>query len=102
MLDKIVFLDYTIIYFHYGLRSHNKPPLKWLVQAYQVLDRKYKKNLKSLYIVHPTRFVRIVYTLFQPFLSLKFSKKVQYVQFLHELDSDVRVASLNLPQPIIE
>lgn len=39
-LDKIVDQDYTIIYFHYGLRSNNKPPLKWLIRAYQLLDRR--------------------------------------------------------------
>ncbi|VDN18824.1 unnamed protein product [Gongylonema pulchrum] len=38
-LDKVVELDYTIVYFHYGLRSNNKPPLKWLLQAYTILDR---------------------------------------------------------------
>ncbi|KAK0394465.1 hypothetical protein QR680_000753 [Steinernema hermaphroditum] len=101
-LDKVVDLDYTIVYFHYGLRSNNKPPLKWLIQAYQMLDRRYKKNLKRLYLVHPTRFIRIVWRVFQPFISMKFEKKVQYVNFLHELDSELRVEQLNLPQPIID
>lgn len=40
-LSKFVKQDYTILYFHYGLRSHNKPPIKWLMQAYKLLDRKY-------------------------------------------------------------
>ncbi|KAI6196886.1 Rho GTPase-activating protein 1 [Aphelenchoides besseyi] len=100
-LDKIVQLDYTIIYFHYGLRSHNKPPLKWLIQAYQILDRNYKKNLKALYIVHPTRFIRILWTVFKPFISAKFSNKLHYVNVIDEI-ADVRLAHLNVPQPILD
>uniref|UniRef100_A0A1I7YEW9 Rho GTPase-activating protein 1 n=1 Tax=Steinernema glaseri TaxID=37863 RepID=A0A1I7YEW9_9BILA len=101
-LDKVVDLDYTIVYFHYGLRSNNKPPLKWLIQAYQMLDRRYKKNLKRLYLVHPTRFIRIAWRVFQPFISMKFERKMQYVNFLHELDNELRVEQLNLPQPIVD
>ncbi|KAH7727112.1 RhoGAP domain-containing protein [Aphelenchoides avenae] len=114
-LDKLVDMDYTIVYFHYGLRSHNKPPLKWLVQAYQVLDRRYatrkcldtffifryKKNLKALYLVHPTKFIRFVWTIFKPFISLKFERKVHYVNFLHELDKTL-LSRLSLPQPILD
>uniref|UniRef100_A0A183EG36 Rho-GAP domain-containing protein n=1 Tax=Gongylonema pulchrum TaxID=637853 RepID=A0A183EG36_9BILA len=86
-LDKVVELDYTIVYFHYGLRSNNKPPLKWLLQAYTILDRKYKKNLKALYLVHPTRFIRFVWSIFKPFISIKFERKIHYVDYLHELNS---------------
>ncbi|CAG9534240.1 unnamed protein product [Cercopithifilaria johnstoni] len=99
-LDKLVELDYTILYFHYGLRSNNKPSLKWLLQAYFILDRKYKKNLKALYLVHPTRFIRIIWNIFKPFLSIKFERKIHYVNNVHELDSVLRVEQLNLPQPI--
>lgn len=45
-LDKVVDLDYSIVYCHYGLRSNNKPPLKWLVKAYQILDRRYVIHIK--------------------------------------------------------
>lgn len=64
-LDKFVEQDYSLIYFHYGLNSKNKPPLSWLWQAYRAFDRKYKKNLKALYLVHPTNFIRVVWRLFR-------------------------------------
>ncbi|KAK6028806.1 RhoGAP domain protein [Ostertagia ostertagi] len=100
ILDKVVDLDYTIVYFHYGLRSHNKPPIKWLFQAYKVLDRRFKKNLKALYVVHPTRFIRILWGLFRPFISSKFEDKFHYVTCIKELEEALSVARLNLPQPI--
>ncbi|CAD5210932.1 unnamed protein product [Bursaphelenchus okinawaensis] len=101
-LDRVVDLDYTIVYFHYGLRSHNKPPLKWLIQTYQMLDRRYKKNLKALYLVHPTRFIRIAWKIFQPFISFKFERKVHYVNYVYELKTDLRLSNLNIPQPILD
>uniref|UniRef100_A0A915BC22 CRAL-TRIO domain-containing protein n=3 Tax=Parascaris TaxID=6254 RepID=A0A915BC22_PARUN len=99
-LDKVVELDYTIVYFHYGLRSNNKPPLKWLLQAYNILDRRYKKNLKALFLVHPTRFIRVVWGIFKPLISIKFERKVHYVNYLHELNASLRIEQLSLPQPI--
>lgn len=67
-LDNFVDQDYTIVYFHYGLHRHNKPPVKWLIQAYRLLDRRYKKNLKALYLVHPTKFIKILWGIFRPLI----------------------------------
>ncbi|KAI2598199.1 Rho GTPase activating protein 8 [Homo sapiens] len=39
-LDQYVENDYTIVYFHYGLNSRNKPSLGWLQSAYKEFDRK--------------------------------------------------------------
>ncbi|CAJ0573504.1 unnamed protein product, partial [Mesorhabditis spiculigera] len=99
-LDKVVESDYTILYFHYGLRSNNKPPIKWLFQAYKMLDRKYKKNLKALYVVHPTRFIKILWGLFKPFISSKFEDKLNYFNSIDELARAVDVTRLTLPEPI--
>uniref|UniRef100_A0A3B5M2U4 CRAL-TRIO domain-containing protein n=1 Tax=Xiphophorus couchianus TaxID=32473 RepID=A0A3B5M2U4_9TELE len=39
-LDQYVEMDYILVYFHYGIRSSNKPSLKWLREAYGEFDRK--------------------------------------------------------------
>lgn len=39
-LDQYVESDYTLIYFHNGLTSENKPSLSWLRDAYREFDRK--------------------------------------------------------------
>jgi hypothetical protein len=38
--DPIVESDYSILYFHYGLNSKNKPSLSWLRKMYGSFDRK--------------------------------------------------------------
>ena len=56
-LDAYVDMDYSLVYFHFGLTSKNKPPLRWLWEVYKALDRRYKKNLKLLDLVQPTNLI---------------------------------------------
>uniref|UniRef100_A0A8D3CSK1 Rho GTPase activating protein 8 n=1 Tax=Scophthalmus maximus TaxID=52904 RepID=A0A8D3CSK1_SCOMX len=100
-LDQYVEMDYILVYFHHGLRSSNKPSLEWLREAYDEFDRKYKKNLKTLYVVHPTNFIRIVWNIFKPLISHKFGKKLKYVNFLDELRDHVNYEQLVVPADVL-
>ncbi|XP_025906139.1 rho GTPase-activating protein 8 [Nothoprocta perdicaria] len=100
-LDQYVENDYTVVYFHYGLKSRNKPSLKWLQTAYKEFDRKYKKNLKALYVVHPTNFIKILWNIFKPLISHKFGKKVIYLNYLSELREHLKYDQLSIPQEVI-
>ncbi|XP_044014602.1 rho GTPase-activating protein 1 isoform X2 [Aphidius gifuensis] len=101
-LDKFVEQDYSLVYFHHGLTSKNKPSLSWLWQAYKAFDRKYKKNLKALYLVHPTNFIRIAWQIFKPAISVKFGKKMMYVNYLDELAQFINLDQLIIPQQVID
>ncbi|XP_004084651.1 rho GTPase-activating protein 1 [Oryzias latipes] len=101
-LDQYVESDYTLIYFHHGLTSLNKPSLGWLRDAYKEFDRKYKKNIKALYIVHPTLFIKTLLVLFKPIISLKFGRKINYVSYLSELEDVVKCEQLLIPQRVQE
>ena len=101
-LQKYVEFDYSLVYFHYGLTSKNKPPLKWLWDAYKSLDRPFRKNLKSLFLVHPTNFIRVVWNFFKPIISVKFGRKVQYVNYLSDLQKFMDVKQLPIPKQVIE
>uniref|UniRef100_A0A8C5K036 Rho GTPase-activating protein 1 n=1 Tax=Jaculus jaculus TaxID=51337 RepID=A0A8C5K036_JACJA len=87
-LDQYVESDYTLLYLHHGLTSDNKPSLSWLRDAYREFDRKYKKNIKALYIVHPTMFIKTLLILFKPLISFKFGWKI-YVNYLSELSEHI-------------
>ncbi|KAM3968662.1 LOW QUALITY PROTEIN: rho GTPase activating protein at 68F [Aphomia sociella] len=101
-LDKYVEQDYSVVYLHCGLTSKNKPPLSWLWKAYRAFDRKYKKNLKALYLVHPTNFIRIVWQMLKPAISVKFGQKIMYVNYLHELQQYLNLDKLCIPEPVLE
>uniref|UniRef100_A0ABM5GH44 Rho GTPase-activating protein 8 isoform X3 n=1 Tax=Pogona vitticeps TaxID=103695 RepID=A0ABM5GH44_9SAUR len=100
-LDQYVENDYTVVYFHYGLNSQNKPSLSWLQSAYKEFDRKYKKNLKAVYIVHPTNFIKIIWKIFKPLISHKFGKKVVYLNYLSDLRAHLKYDQLNIPEEVI-
>nr|XP_034334113.1 rho GTPase-activating protein 8 isoform X14 [Crassostrea gigas] len=107
VLDQYVENDYVIVYFHFGLTSKNKPKLSWLIQIYKELDRKYKKNLKAWYIVHPTNFIKILWNIFKPFISLfknsvKFGRKIMYVNYLHELKEHLHFDQLVVPPLVLQ
>lgn len=101
-LNQFVDNDYVLVYFHFGLNSRNKPKLSFLYQAYRAFDRRYKKNLKALYLVQPTNFIRIVWQLFKPIISIKFGRKMRYVNYLHELEQFMHLEQLLIPKPVIE
>uniref|UniRef100_A0A3P8P4J5 Rho GTPase activating protein 1 n=1 Tax=Astatotilapia calliptera TaxID=8154 RepID=A0A3P8P4J5_ASTCA len=101
-LDQYVESDYTLIYFHHGLTSENKPSLSWVRDAYREFDRKYKKNIKALYIVHPTMFIKTLLILFKPIISFKFGRKINYVSYLSELEDVVKCDQLVIPSRVRE
>jgi Rho GTPase-activating protein 8 len=99
-LERYVESEYTLVYLHYGLQSSRQPSYKWLVNVYKMLDRKYKKNLKALFIVHPTFLIKILWKLFKPLISTKFYKKVTYCATLNELDNYMDLNNLTIPQTV--
>ncbi|XP_053575015.1 rho GTPase-activating protein 8 [Bombina bombina] len=101
-LDQYVENDYTVVYFHYGLNSRNKPSLSWLQTAYKAFDRKYKKNLKALYVVHPTNFIKVLWNIFKPVISHKFGKKVLYMNYLDDLREHLKFNRLIVPPDVLQ
>jgi len=101
-LDRYVANDYILVYFHHGLKSHNKPPFSFVIDVYHELDRKYKKNLKQLLIVHPTSFIKVLYKVISPIISHKFGRKVLYVNYLHELNDHLHFDQLVIPKDVLD
>ncbi|CAG2100445.1 unnamed protein product, partial [Medioppia subpectinata] len=101
-LDTFVESDYTLVYFHFGLHSRNKPSIRWLWTAFRAFDRKYKKNLKALLLVHPTSFVRLLFNVFRPVISAKFGRKIHYISHLEELQAFLHFKQLFLPKQLLD
>ncbi|VDM22652.1 unnamed protein product [Hydatigera taeniaeformis] len=99
-LEQYVANDYSLVYFHYGLTNVTKPPIKWLMQAYRGFDRNFKKNLKALYIVHPTNLVLFMIKVFKPIISRKFGQKINFVNQLSELSIDMHLDQIPIPQRV--
>jgi len=101
-MEQYVQNDYTIAYFHQGLKDNSKPSTAFLWQSYKELDRTFKKNLKLLYVVHPTTFFKMVWFFFKPLVSEKFRKKLIYTSSLDELKDTLGLKNLHVPDNIRE
>ncbi|KAJ2856858.1 hypothetical protein GGI22_003679 [Coemansia erecta] len=99
-LDDFVESDYTVVLLAASPRY--KPNIKWLYTAYRRLGRKYKKNLKTLYIVHPSKWVQILMSAMNAVLSPKFAKKVQWIDTLSELARRVPIDQINIPPEVYQ
>uniref|UniRef100_H2YIC4 CRAL-TRIO domain-containing protein n=1 Tax=Ciona savignyi TaxID=51511 RepID=H2YIC4_CIOSA len=67
ILDPLVNEKYSLVYFHTMSQSSNHPSLDFIRHVYATLDRRYRANLKYLYIVHPTFWSKVFVWLFTTF-----------------------------------
>lgn len=67
-LEQLVTEDYVLIYLHGGSTRSNVPPFPWLKKCYQLLDRRLRKSLKNLFMVHPTFWLKSIVWMSRPFI----------------------------------
>ncbi|KAK5576066.1 hypothetical protein RB653_007204 [Dictyostelium firmibasis] len=102
-LEPIVTCNrYTLIYSHALLKQESTPDKSWLNTFYQMLPRNYKKNLKNLYILHPSGWLKILLLAMSPFLSEKFWSKVEYLDYIQEIPGVLERSNIisKLPQSV--
>nr|XP_057928561.1 caytaxin isoform X2 [Doryrhamphus excisus] len=100
-LEMLVAEDYLIIYMNGATPRSKMPGISWLKKCYQMIDRRLRKNLKSLVIAHPTWFIRTVLAISRPFISVKFMNKIQYVHSLDELAQLVPMEHVHVPECVV-
>ncbi|XP_012683770.2 caytaxin isoform X2 [Clupea harengus] len=101
-LEMLVAEDYLIIYMNGGTPRSKMPGIGWLKKCYQMIDRRLRKNLKSLIIAHPSWFIRTVVAISRPFISVKFMNKIRYVHSLEELEQIVPMEHVQIPECVIQ
>uniref|UniRef100_A0A3Q3XCY3 CRAL-TRIO domain-containing protein n=1 Tax=Mola mola TaxID=94237 RepID=A0A3Q3XCY3_MOLML len=99
-LEMLVAEDYLIIYMNGATPRSKMPGISWLKKCYQMIDRRLRKNLKSLVIAHPTWFIRTVLAISRPFI-VKFLNKIQYVHSLEELAQIVPMEHVHVPECVL-
>lgn len=99
-LDQLVAEDYVLIYLHGAMDRGNMPTFGWLKRCYQMIDRRLRKTLKGLYLVHPTFWLKTLVLMTKPFISTKFSRKLQFVHSLQELAELVPVDQICIPDKV--
>eukprot|EP01132_Coremiostelium_polycephalum_P005526 gene5526-6884_t len=95
---------FTLVYCHSLLKQESTPERSWLTSIYHMLPRNYKKNMKHLYIIHPTTWLRVLFFAMSPFLSEKVWGKIEYLDYLQELpiELDRSLILSKIPQQVKE
>ncbi|XP_041443612.1 BCL2/adenovirus E1B 19kDa interacting protein 2 S homeolog isoform X3 [Xenopus laevis] len=101
-LEMLVAENYMIVYLNGATTRRKMPSLGWLRKCYQQIDRRLRKNLKSLIIVHPSWFIRTLLAITKPFISSKFCQKIKYVFSLVELAELIPMEYVGIPECIKE
>ncbi|XP_070598798.1 protein prune homolog 2 isoform X1 [Erythrolamprus reginae] len=101
-LELMVAEDYMIVYLNGATPRRRMPGLGWMKRCYQMIDRRLRKNLKSFIIVHPSWFIRTILAVTRPFISSKFSNKIQYINTLAELNELIPMEYVNVPESIVK
>ncbi|XP_078061781.1 BCL2/adenovirus E1B 19 kDa protein-interacting protein 2-like isoform X1 [Mustelus asterias] len=101
-LELLVADNYIIVYLNGATTRNRVPSISWLKQCYQTIDRRLRKNLKSLIVVHPSWFIKVILAITRPFISSKFSRKVRFVSSLRELSQLIPMQHVHIPQCIKE
>ncbi|XP_071436692.1 protein prune homolog 2 isoform X5 [Pithys albifrons albifrons] len=101
-LELMVAEDYMIVYLNGATPRRRMPGLGWMKKCYQMIDRRLRKNLKSFIIVHPSWFIRTILAVTRPFISSKFSSKIQYVNTLAELHEMIPMEYVHIPESIVK
>ncbi|XP_023500191.2 caytaxin [Equus caballus] len=101
-LELLVAEDYMIVYLNGATPRRRMPGIGWLKKCYQMIDRRLRKNLKSLIIVHPSWFIRTVLAISRPFISVKFINKIQYVHSLEGLEQLIPMEHVQIPDCVLQ
>lgn len=99
-LNLYVESDYTVVFFAAG--GKHTPGWNWVWKAYRSLNRKYRKNLKRLYVIHSSFFTKMLFSLAGAIISPKFFRKISYVNTLSELACQVPITQIDIPPAVYQ
>ncbi|CAG9573840.1 unnamed protein product [Danaus chrysippus] len=101
-LERLVTDEYVLVYLHGSAGRRRMPTFAWLHECYKLVDRRLRKSLKRLYLVHPTFWLKSFVVITKPFVSYKFFRKLSYVESLKELFQLVPVEPNAIPDLVKE
>ncbi|XP_014834449.1 PREDICTED: bcl-2/adenovirus E1B 19 kDa-interacting protein 2-like protein, partial [Poecilia mexicana] len=84
-LDLMVSENYLLVYLCAMAPRNKLPAIKWLHQCYTSIDRRLKKDLKGLLVVHPAWYIKALITLVKPFIRSAAHTLVPHTHWSHRL-----------------
>ncbi|XP_041857726.1 ganglioside-induced differentiation-associated protein 2 isoform X2 [Melanotaenia boesemani] len=102
VLDPITVKDYVIVYFHTLTEEHNHLHADFLKNLYDIVDTKFKKNLKAFYFVHPSFRSKVSSWFFTTFNVSGLKDKIRFMDNLSQLFSCIKPEQIDIPPFVLE
>ncbi|XP_004456079.2 bcl-2/adenovirus E1B 19 kDa-interacting protein 2-like protein isoform X1 [Dasypus novemcinctus] len=99
-LELLVAENYLLVHLSGGTSRTQVPSLSWIRQCYHTLDRRLRKNLRALVVVHATWYVKAFLALLRPFISSKFTRKIRFLDSLGELAQLISLDQVHIPEAV--
>ncbi|KAM9685838.1 bcl-2/adenovirus E1B 19 kDa-interacting protein 2-like protein [Trichechus inunguis] len=99
-LEVLVAENYLLVHLSGATSRAQVPPLSWIRQCYRTLDRRLRKNLRALVVVHATWYVKAFLALLRPFISSKFTRKIRFLDSLGELAQLISLDQVHIPEAV--
>ncbi|XP_068946331.1 ganglioside-induced differentiation-associated protein 2 isoform X1 [Petaurus breviceps papuanus] len=102
VMDHIAVKEYVLVYFHTLTSEYNHLDSDFLKKLYDVVDIKYKRNLKAVYFVHPTFRSKVSTWFFTTFSVSGLKDKIHHVDSLHQLFAAISPEQIDFPPFVLE
>ncbi|XP_050394787.1 protein GDAP2 homolog [Patella vulgata] len=102
VMDPIADSDFIVVYYHTLTTNQNYIPMAYLKMAYNVLDYKYRKHLRSFYIVHPTWWTKVATWFFTTFTASDIKDKLHIIKGVQYLYSSITPDQLDVPTFVLD
>uniref|UniRef100_A0A674MBP6 Ganglioside induced differentiation associated protein 2 n=1 Tax=Takifugu rubripes TaxID=31033 RepID=A0A674MBP6_TAKRU len=102
VMDHITAKEYVMVYFHTLTAEHNHLDSEFLKNLHDIVDYKFKKNLKAFYFVHPNFRSKVSTWFFTTFSVSGMKEKVHYLDSLQQLFTCIRPEQIDIPPFVLE
>ncbi|XP_048835064.1 ganglioside-induced differentiation-associated protein 2 isoform X2 [Brienomyrus brachyistius] len=102
VMDHITAKDYVMVYFHTLTAEHNHPDSDFLKQLCDIVDIKFKRNLKAFYFVHPTFRSKVSTWFFTTFSVPGLKEKFHHIENLQQLFTCILPEQIDIPPFVLE
>ncbi|KAJ8409926.1 hypothetical protein AAFF_G00209670 [Aldrovandia affinis] len=102
VMDHIAVKEYVMVYFHTLTGEHNHLDSDFLKKLYDIVDPKFKKNLRAFYFVHPTFRSKVSTWFFTTFNVSGLKDKVHHVETLQQLFTCILPEQIDIPPFVLE
>ncbi|KAF7709356.1 hypothetical protein HF521_016206 [Silurus meridionalis] len=102
VMDHITVKEYVVVYFHTLTSEHNQLDTDFLKRLYDIVDVKFKKNLRAFYFVHPSFRSKVSTWFFTTFSVPGIKEKVHHIDNLQQLFTCILPEQIDIPPFVLE